>query len=632
MSVRSSISRKPLAFLTSLMVLFALVVPLIGTAGATHGTGDPNVITVTPGNTAPTTGQCTEVIVQANGGSGNTAPAEGETIDIRVTQSDTDNTPDLVIGFCDPDGGGQATNLSGPPGDPTTGTQTQGTGTGATDCDDNNTDNNGACGPSTGAEFPARLTTECLTATNGSCRFGVTSNEGSAMLVEAWFDRVGAGCTDGTLDAAAPCNEPNGNATINWSAGGTQNVTGLTCTPANDANPDGSRHEFQCTATNAAGTGLSGITVNYDVTAGPNNEEVPPTSTCVTGTGGQTTAPGAQDPRYGGQTATTAGTCGYNDNLQGAANSPPGVDTIVAWVNRASQSGQPAATSGPDAGEPQVTISKTFFGAARTLDCEPETHSTAVGNSHTITCTARDRLQNPVRGVGVEFLKLSGPGTLSPQGTGAANEVVTDAAGQARATISTGVNDAVGTATVRGQIGSGTVGGVNNTAECQTAANQPVSGAPQGVCQDDVQVTFTRATPTEEPQPQCNDGIDNDGDGRVDYPDDPGCSGLADTTESPNPAPSVVNGSTTLSHKYSGNKHNGKVGSNRKICRRGRTVIVKEPGQGIVGSDRTNRRGKWSVRDADADGRFTSKVRKQTKRRPDGTRVRCRAARASINI
>jgi Big-like domain-containing protein/PKD domain-containing protein len=34
---------------------------------------------------------------------------------------------------------------------------------------------------------------------------------------------------------------------------------------------------------------------------------------------------------------------------------------------------------------------------------------------------------------------------------------------------------------------------------------------------------------------QCNDGIDNDGDGRTDFPDDPGCSSATDTTESPNP-------------------------------------------------------------------------------------------------
>ncbi len=36
--------------------------------------------------------------------------------------------------------------------------------------------------------------------------------------------------------------------------------------------------------------------------------------------------------------------------------------------------------------------------------------------------------------------------------------------------------------------------------------------------------------------PQCNDGIDNDNDGDIDYGNDPGCSSLTDNTESPNPS------------------------------------------------------------------------------------------------
>ncbi|MFZ2763879.1 MAG: peptidoglycan-binding domain-containing protein [Minisyncoccia bacterium] len=35
--------------------------------------------------------------------------------------------------------------------------------------------------------------------------------------------------------------------------------------------------------------------------------------------------------------------------------------------------------------------------------------------------------------------------------------------------------------------------------------------------------------------PQCDDGIDNDGDGFIDYPADPGCTSEDDNTESPNP-------------------------------------------------------------------------------------------------
>jgi hypothetical protein len=38
------------------------------------------------------------------------------------------------------------------------------------------------------------------------------------------------------------------------------------------------------------------------------------------------------------------------------------------------------------------------------------------------------------------------------------------------------------------------------------------------------------------PLPQCSDGVDNDGDGKTDYPADPGCTSAADDSESPNPS------------------------------------------------------------------------------------------------
>ncbi|MFH1188241.1 MAG: hypothetical protein V1652_00140 [bacterium] len=40
--------------------------------------------------------------------------------------------------------------------------------------------------------------------------------------------------------------------------------------------------------------------------------------------------------------------------------------------------------------------------------------------------------------------------------------------------------------------------------------------------------------------PQCNDGIDNDGDGKTDYPSDPGCSGANDNDEADPLAPLIV--------------------------------------------------------------------------------------------
>lgn len=38
---------------------------------------------------------------------------------------------------------------------------------------------------------------------------------------------------------------------------------------------------------------------------------------------------------------------------------------------------------------------------------------------------------------------------------------------------------------------------------------------------------------TESPNPQCSDGVDNDGDGWTDYPNDPGCDSQRDTSEDP---------------------------------------------------------------------------------------------------
>jgi len=42
------------------------------------------------------------------------------------------------------------------------------------------------------------------------------------------------------------------------------------------------------------------------------------------------------------------------------------------------------------------------------------------------------------------------------------------------------------------------------------------------------------------PAPECSDATDNDGDFLVDYPADPGCDSVTDTTESPNPTPPAV--------------------------------------------------------------------------------------------
>ena len=43
--------------------------------------------------------------------------------------------------------------------------------------------------------------------------------------------------------------------------------------------------------------------------------------------------------------------------------------------------------------------------------------------------------------------------------------------------------------------------------------------------------TIVAPTATATPKSQCSDGIDNDGDGKIDFPADPGCSGPGDNKE-----------------------------------------------------------------------------------------------------
>jgi hypothetical protein len=72
---------------------------------------------------------------------------------------------------------------------------------------------------------------------------------------------------------------------------------------------------------------------------------------------------------------------------------------------------------------------------------------------------------------------------------------------------------------------SDAAGGAQGFATSTGIAVEPAAGA---------QVACSAAAPP--PPPQCSDGIDNDGDGKVDYPADAGCSSAADATESPDPA------------------------------------------------------------------------------------------------
>ncbi len=574
-------SRCP-ALAVTIMTFLALVVPLPQAAVANHG-GNVGSIAINPATDSAVVNTCNEFTVTLRGANQN--PAEGETVDVRATQSDADTTEDLRIAFCDPDAAGPGTNLGG-----------------AADCDDNpefNVGQGGACaGP--GAEAPADIRAEGRTAQNGQLIFGVTSNEPGTMNITVFFETT----QNNVLD---PNEAVVARATKTWTAGGEPAAANVDCNPETDANPANTgtataanTHTFTCTVTDAQGAVLPGVTVTFDVTAGPNAEEIAPTA-CP----GQTNAQGQV-------------TCSYLDAA--GANSPPGTDTIVGFVN---QNTGPTATAGLDPGEPNDQILKTWFGPARFINCDPETATNAPGTQHVVTCIVTDVAGNPVPGQRVIFTETDVGRIVTPAAdANGQTTAVTDAAGQVQVVVQTAANE-TGTQTITGSLsyaGAGTPGNPFQTAaqqpgaqECELAANQPAQGNQAGVCEDAVQKTWAAQPPTSPPpppRPECDNGIDDDGDGKIDFPADRQCENPEDNSERD------IGGrfASTITIRYDAddNAFKGSVASARGGCQRDRRVILKRVRAGrdpVLGRDQTGRFGNYRIRKARAFGRFYTIVR-----------------------
>lgn len=73
---------------------------------------------------------------------------------------------------------------------------------------------------------------------------------------------------------------------------------------------------------------------------------------------------------------------------------------------------------------------------------------------------------------------------------------------------------------------------INDDGCCPSGCNVLHDNDCQAVCGNGVCETGENYENCDDcPLPQCMDGIDKDGDGKIDYPDDPGCSGLSDDDE-----------------------------------------------------------------------------------------------------
>ncbi len=197
------------------------------------------------------------------------------------------------------------------------------------------------------------------------------------------------------------------------------------------------------------------------------------------------------------------------------------------------------ATSGA-ATDTGTKIFRAAAGTARNITCTPERAVNEPGTDHVVSCLVTDRFGNPIAGVSVT-LSETGPGRVT-----SANPVVTNASGEAEFVVSSTVaeeGDQQITATITAPRTTTGPGGAFTTAvddPCEAAqgqlvnpetgapaTGQPAANAPAGNCAD----TVTKTWGDVEPEPECNDDIDNDGDRLIDFPDDPGCESAADDDE-----------------------------------------------------------------------------------------------------
>ncbi len=134
-----------------------------------------------------------------------------------------------------------------------------------------------------------------------------------------------------------------------------------------------------------------------------------------------------------------------------------------------------------------------------------------------------------------------------------------------------------------------------------------------GADQSSTVVLTVEAAP---PPAACGDGVDNDSDGKTDFPDDPGCSGLEDNSEVDPSKEHVRRVIFKSLEEFSDDgiaklRASGRVRSDHPRCKNFVTVRVqfRQRGKWVTrDSDETNRRGRWSARFKSKPGLYRASV------------------------
>jgi len=466
-------------------------VPALVATGASASNATNTGVTITPTVETNVVNDCNPFTV-------NVTPADTTTVDIQISQTVATGT--ATIAFCNPQSDQGPGSQAGPNGHTTT------------------TDNAGFVRPNTGptpatqcAPPNSGTTVTCdaeyTTNSAGALTFGVISNSTGTLNLTAFVETnnpvatPGFGTYNTTGNNVPDGSEKQATATKNLVTNANNAVTSLSCTPPAENLKTSAVATFTCTAFSTVGANSKvptrGVTVSNIINSGPdkstNLTQNDPAITC-----GQPTT--ATPPTV--NTGTTAGTktnnqatvfCSFQNNGQ------PGTDNVVNYVE---QNG----TAGPQSTEPNTSVTRTFAGAARYINCTPQAPTVRYGIDQAVNCTVTDLNGNPVPNVSVDF-QASFPGGRFTDNASNQTVKTTNASGVVTVVINnpdqTSTQSQTVTATISGAFsGFGNQGTATAGAECQQkagATTQPgqattATTPTAGKCSDVVTITYTNAS------------------------------------------------------------------------------------------------------------------------------------------
>jgi hypothetical protein len=328
--------------------------------------GTAFALTLSPDADQATAGTCNEFTVRVTDQQGN--PVVGQIVDVQQALQSAGTEPNETreIAFCNPQ------NATGP----------NPTGQGGTAFGDVQGNNQGQAVGQAGRNTTVHAEVG-PTNNNGEVTFGITINDvptgqTATVSVRAWVDTQG---DNDTFDAGEPTDQPS---TKTWTAGGAGSVTTLNAEPESATNPNGTQHQVTVTMTGAAGP-IQGVTPNSIIAGNAAGRPAGDVADANAGTSPNAAANQGNFNVYNCTPTNAQGvsTCTFQDPLGTAA----GTDTVVFYVNQAG-----GGTAGPDAGEPQDAVQKTWTPGPQNLIIDVRCAGTGTNDDQDV---AEQGIDNP---------------------------------------------------------------------------------------------------------------------------------------------------------------------------------------------------------------------------------------------